>query len=88
MEQNILKNNSGRLLLNKSAVFDLIKLHIIKMSLRYYGTFNVRKFESLFYKINTFLQKITTCIRLQEEQILSLNNTVLLGPKINKFCVN
>ena len=43
------------------------------LNLRYYVTFKVRKFESLFYKINTFLQKSTTCIGLQTEQILSVN---------------
>ena len=43
------------------------------LNLRYYATFKVRKFESLFYKINTFLQKSTTCIGLQTEQILSVN---------------
>ena len=31
-----------------------------KVILRYYATFKVRKFESLFYKINTCLQKTTT----------------------------
>ena len=30
--------------------------------LRYYATFKVRKFEWLFYKINTCMQKTTTCI--------------------------
>ena len=40
------------------------------LKLRYYATFKVRKFESLFYKINIFLQKIITCIGLQTEQIL------------------
>ena len=42
-------------------------------NLRYYATFKVRKFESLFYKTSTFLQKTTTCIELQTEQILSGN---------------
>ena len=42
-------------------------------TLRYYATFKVRKFESLFYKINTFLQKTTTCIGLQVEQIFPVN---------------
>ena len=41
--------------------------------LRQYTVFKVRKLESLFYKINSCLQKTTTCIRLQTEQILSLN---------------
>ena len=36
--------------------------------LRYCATFKVNKFESLFYKINTHLQKATTCIGLQAEQ--------------------
>ena len=31
------------------------------------------KFESLFFKCNTCLQKTTTCIGLQAEQILSVN---------------
>ena len=43
------------------------------MKLRYYATFSVRKFESLFCKINTSLQKTTTCIGLQAEQIFSVN---------------
>ena len=41
--------------------------------LRYYAIFKVRKFESLFYKNNTFLQKISTYIGLQAEQIFSVN---------------
>ena len=41
--------------------------------LRYYATIKMRKFESLFYKINKFLQKTTTYIGLQAEQILSVN---------------
>ena len=32
-------------------------LHLPNHDLRYYATFKVRTFESLFYKINTFLQK-------------------------------
>ena len=46
------------------------------MVLRYYATFKVRKFESLFYKIHiskTRLQKTTTCLGLRVEQIFSLN---------------
>ena len=39
----------------------------IEADLRYYATFKVRKVESLFYKINTCLQKTTTCIGLQAE---------------------
>ena len=44
-----------------------------KALLRYYATFKVRKFESLFYKINTCLQKTTTCIGLHVQQIFSVN---------------
>ena len=40
--------------------------------LRYYATFKVNTFESLFSKINTRWQKTTTCIGLQAKQI-SLN---------------
>ena len=43
-----------------------------KLSLRCYATFKMRKLESLFYKINNFLQKTTTCIGLQAEQIFSI----------------
>ena len=41
--------------------------------LRYYTTFKMRRFKWLFYKVNTFLQKTTTCIGLQAEQIFSVN---------------
>ena len=34
----------------------------------YHAIFKVRKFESLFHKINTCLQKTTTCITLLAEQ--------------------
>ena len=43
---------------------------VVSFPLRYYATFKVRKFESLFYKINTFLQKITTCTGLQAGRII------------------
>ena len=46
-----------------------IFLHTFLKRLRYYATFKVRKLESLFYKPNTCLQKTTTCIGLQVEQI-------------------
>ena len=41
--------------------------------LRYYATLKLRKFELLFYKINTCFQKTTTCIGLWEEQVFSAN---------------
>ena len=41
--------------------------------LRYYATFKVRKFDSLFYKINTLLQKTNTCIGLRAKQIFLVN---------------
>ena len=41
--------------------------------LRHYATFKVRKFESLFYKINTFLQKTTSYFGLRVEKIFSVN---------------
>ena len=44
-----------------------------RVALRCYATFKARKFESLFYKINTCLQKTTICIILQAEQICSAN---------------
>ena len=43
------------------------------MRLKYYAIFKARKFESLFYKIKTCLQKTTTCIELQAEKIFSVN---------------
>ena len=39
------------------------------MLLRYYATFKVTKFVSLFYKLNTCLQKTTTYVGLQAEPI-------------------
>ena len=39
--------------------------------LKYYATFKVRKSGSLFYKINTCLQKTTTCIITSRANILS-----------------
>ena len=45
----------------------------LTINLRYYAILKVRKFESLFYKINTCLQKTTTCIGLRAEQIFSVN---------------
>ena len=41
--------------------------------LRYYATFKVRKIESLFFKINAFLQQAITCNGLQAEQIFTVN---------------
>ena len=38
----------------------------------YLVTFKVRKFDSLFYKLNACLQRTTTCIGLQAEQIFSI----------------
>ena len=45
----------------------------IKMFLLRYANFQVKKFESLFYKINTRLQKTTSCIGLQAEQMFYVN---------------
>ena len=54
-----------------------------KAYLRYYAFFKVRKFESWLYKINTCLQKTTTCIGLRAEQMLYVNiwytNSSILG---------
>ena len=51
------------------------KLLKILFILRYYATFKVKKFESLLYKINTFLKKkqTITCFGLQVEQIFSVS---------------
>ena len=52
------------------------RYRVIKISeklLRYYATFKVRKCESLLSKINTFLQKTTTCTGLQAGQIFSVS---------------
>ena len=46
---------------------------LIQYGLRYFATFKVRKCESLFYKINTFLLKTTIFIELQVEQTFSAN---------------
>ena len=42
------------------------------MRLRYHPTFKVRKFVSLFYKLNTCSQKTTTYVGLQAEPIFSV----------------
>ena len=44
----------------------------------YYATFKVRKFKLLLYKINACLQKTTTCIGLEAEQIFLVN--IYMGP--------
>ena len=44
-----------------------------QLFLRYYATVKMRKFESLFYKINTCLQITTTCNELRAQQIFSVN---------------
>ena len=41
--------------------------------LRYYCIFKVRKFESLFLKVNTYLEKTSVCIGLWVEQIFLIN---------------
>ena len=46
---------------------------IARYLLSYYATFKLKKLESLFYKINTCLQKTITCIGLQGEQIFPVN---------------
>ena len=51
----------------------LFELMTSQTGLTYYATFKVRKFESLFYKINACLQKTTTCIRLWTKQIFLVN---------------
>ena len=47
--------------------------HCYSGSLRCCATFMFQTFELLFYKINTFLQKTTSCIQSQAEQIVSIN---------------
>ena len=49
---------------NKWSLLKIDKQNVM-FSLRYYATFKVRKFESLFCKTNAFLQKTATCIELQ-----------------------
>ena len=43
------------------------ELFFKKVFLRHYVTFKVRKFESLFYKVNACLQRTITCTELQAE---------------------
>ena len=58
---------------NLKRLIYLVQFVYKNIALRYYATFKVRKFESLFCKINTFLQKTTSSIGLQAEQIFSVN---------------
>ena len=61
-------------MLRETGAFVMKRKHLkVLHFLRYYATFKVRKFESLFDKINTCLQKTTTCIGLQADQIFSVN---------------
>ena len=75
----VARSKNGTIMpLSKSSVCDSKKSKSIKYQearrlLRYYTTLKVRKFELLFYKINTCLQKTTTCIGFQVEQIFSVN---------------
>ena len=50
-----------------------IKTMFMYFCLRFYATFKLKKFEPLLFKINTCLQKSTTCIALLSEQIFSVN---------------
>ena len=68
--------------------------------LRYYATFKVRKFDSLFYKIDTCLQRTTTSNGLKSKQIFSVNiwciffnfgrgfcdSFSMLFPQVSAFC--
>ena len=54
--------------------YNLLKIVLKgKDNLEVLATFKVRKFDLLFYKINTCLQKPITCIGLLAEQILSVS---------------
>ena len=59
-------------LLNKSFMENFI-FCAVNVPLKYYATFKVSKSEWFFYKINTCLQKTTTCIGLPAEQIFLVN---------------
>ena len=80
--RSILKNY---FLLNKNVFMISLKFSTILLSawflsmLRHYATFEVRKFESLFYRINSCLQKTTTCIKLQAEKIFNIDVFLILG---------
>ena len=59
---------------NGGTIIIIIRENIpTKLLLKYYATFKVRKFELLLYKINTCLQKSTTCIGLRAEETFSVN---------------
>ena len=51
----------------------------------HYAAFKERKFESLFYKFNTCLQKTTTCVGLHAEQIFPVNINIYIYIYIYKF---
>ena len=51
-------------ILHGGQVMFVVACFSLKLSLKSYATFKVRKFESLFYKITACLQKTTTCIGL------------------------
>ena len=79
----------------------IIRVYTIQRNIKVYATFKERKFESLFYKINTCLQKNTTCTGFRAEQIFSVNiyniyffnfvgdfcdSSPLLSPEAPAFC--
>ena len=57
-------HNTFIVLVHNSACGEVDSVRLLMVNLRYYATFKVRKFDSLFYKINTCLQKTTICIGL------------------------
>ena len=57
-------HNTFIVLVHNSACEEVDSVRLLMVNLRYYATFKVRKFDSLFYKINTCLQKTTICIGL------------------------
>ena len=59
---------------------------LLYLKLRYYATFKVRKFESLFYKINTCLLKTTTCTGYQGQDIFSVKISIYILNFERGFC--
>ena len=83
LKTNVDDLNVGKYSVDLEKVTDVVDNEVVKNtklnalrtkvnSLRYYATFKKRKFESLFYKINTCLRKNTTCSGLRAKQIFSV----------------
>ena len=90
-----------QLKLKQCQKMELVRKNISRLNpLKYYATFKVRKFESLFYTINTCLQKLPLALDCGQGNIFSkyiiyiffnfgrdfYGSFPMLFPKVPSFC--